>query len=316
MRSPLKRFMRSPLSRPLRRLVPALLACSLLLMGLTGCSGNSKVVRIGSKEFTEQLLLGQITLQVLKDAGYSVVDRTGVAGSNKVRTALLDKEIDIYWEYTGTAWLSHLQHDKPITNSEECYKKVKEEDLANGIDWLPYAPINNTYTIMMRRSQAEQLGIHTLSELGAYLTANPGALSFAVDHEFTARADGLPGLETTYQFTLPEDKVIVMDNAIVYKALKEEQVDIGMGFSTDGRIQAFDLVNLEDDLAFFPAYNPAPNLRVEFAQKNPEIVALLEKVAAKLDNNTIMQLNYLVDIEQKTPAEVAKDWLKTSGLVK
>jgi osmoprotectant transport system substrate-binding protein len=255
-------------------------------------------------------------LQVLKDAGYSVDDRTGVAGSNKNRSALLGKEIDVYWEYTGTAWQSHLQHDQPITDSEECYEQVKTEDLANGISWLQYAPFNNTYTIMMGRAQSEQLGIQTLSELGAYLTANPGALSFAVDHEFTARADGLPGLESTYQFSMPEDQIIVMDNAIVYKALKEDQVDIGMGFSTDGRIQAFDLVNLEDDLAFFPAYNPAPNLRTDFAKDNPEVVALLEKVAAKLDNETIMQMNYLVDIEQKTPAEVAQAWLKAENLIR
>jgi len=300
----------------LKRMILAFLSAALLLMGLSGCADKSKVVRIGSKEYSEQLLLGQITLQALKDAGYRVDDRTGVAGSNKVRTALLTEEIDIYWEYTGTGWLSHLQHDEPLTDSQECYDRVKNEDLANGITWLPYAPFNNTYTVMMRQDQAEQLGIRTLSELGAYLTANPGALSFAVDHEFTARADGLPGLESTYQFKMSEDKVIVMDNAIVYKALKESQVDIGMGFSTDGRIQAFDLVNLEDDLAFFPAYNPSPNLRTEFAEKNPEIVVLLEKVAAKLDNDTIMQLNYLVDIEQKTPAEVAQTWLKSVDLTK
>ena len=300
----------------IRRLCAVLLGVVLLIVGLTGCSGNAKVIRIGSKEFTEQLLLGQITLQVLKDAGYRVDDRTGVAGSNKNRAALLANEIDIYWEYTGTAWLSHLQHDQPITDSQACYDAVKQEDLANGITWLGYAPFNNTYTVMMRKAQAEKLGIKTLSELGAYIAAHPNDLSFAVDHEFTARADGLPGLESAYQFTMSEDKIIVMDNAIVYKALKEEQADIGMGFSTDGRIQAFDLVNLVDDRAFFPAYNPAPNVRTDFAQANPDIVALLAKVAAKLDNDTIMLLNYQVDIEQKTPAEVAKTWLKSAGLTK
>ena len=299
----------------LKKLLLIVLASTLVLVAVSGCAGDKKVIRVGSKEFTEQLLLGQITLQVLKDAGYKVDDRTGVAGSNKVRTALLSKEIDIYWEYTGTAWLSHLQHDQPLTDPAECYAQVKREDAANGVAWLPFAPFNNTYTIMMRRAQAEELGIQTLSELGAYLAANPGNLAFAVDHEFTARADGLPGLESTYQFKLPEDKLVVMDNALVYKALKENQVDIGMGFSTDGRIQAFDLVNLADDLAFFPAYNPAPNLRADVATENPEIVKLLEKVAAKLDNDSIMQMNYLVDIEQKTPAEVAKNWLKSVGLI-
>ena len=301
--------------RNCKKVFLVLLSLILITMAIAGCSGNRKVVRVGSKEFTEQLLLGQITLQVLKDAGYTVVDRTGVAGSNKVRAALLQKEIDVYWEYTGTAWLSHLQNDQPITDPQECYDQVRQADLANGITWLPFAPFNNTYTIMMRKDQAQQLGISSISDLSAYLTANPGALTFAVDHEFTARADGLPGLQSTYQFTMPEENVIVMDNAIVYRALKENQADIGMGFSTDGRIQAFNLINLEDDLSFFPAYNPAPNLRTEFAEANPEIVELLAKVAALLDNDTITQMNYLVDIEQKTPAEVAQNWLKSAGLI-
>jgi len=282
---------------------------------LAGCSTAKETISVGSKEFTEQLILGQITLLALENAGYAVADKTGVAGSNKNRSALLGKDIDIYWEYTGTGWLSHLQHDNPLTQSQECYESVRDEDRKNGIDWLAYAPFNNTYTVMMRKAQADELNIRSLSQLGAWISGNPDKLSFAVDHEFTARADGLPGLETTYGFKMKEDKVIVMDNAIVYKALKESQSDIGMGFSTDGRIQAFGLVNIEDDKAFFPAYNPAPNMRTEFADKNPKIVELLGTIAAKLDNDAIMKMNYLVDIEQKIPRDVAKDWMKEAGLL-
>lgn len=288
---------------------------SLLLVAASGCTGKKETIKVGSKEFTEQLLLGQITVLALESAGYNVEDNTGVAGSNKNRTALLSKDIDIYWEYTGTAWLSLLQHDNAISDSQECYDKVKAEDEANGIAWLQYAPLNNTYTIMMRAAQADELGIKTLSELGAYISANPSALNFAVDHEFTARPDGLPGLETTYKFAVTDEKLLVMDNAIIYKALQENQTDIGMGFSTDGRIQAFGLVNIEDDLGFFPAYNPSPNLRVDFAEDHPEIVALLNKIAAKLDTETIMKLNYEVDIEQKDPVDVAQAWLEAEGLI-
>jgi osmoprotectant transport system substrate-binding protein len=107
-----------------------------------------------------------------------------------------------------------------------------------------------------------------------------------------------------------------MDNGIVYKSLKEEQANIGMGFSTDGRIKAFGLVNIEDDLAFFPAYNPAPNLRTEFVKENPEVAEILNKISAKLTNETMTQLNYLVDIEQKDTKAVAEEWLKSEGLVK
>jgi len=298
-----------------RKVIPALLAAALTAMLLAGCGPAKETIGVGSKEFTEQLLLGQITLLALENAGYAVADKTGVAGSNKNRSALLGKDIDVYWEYTGTGWLSHLQHDTTLTQSEECYESVRDEDRKNGIEWLAYAPFNNTYTVMMRRTQADELGIRTLSQLGAYIASHPDQLSFAVDHEFTARADGLPGLETTYGFKMKEDRVIVMDNAIVYKALKESQADIGMGFSTDGRIQAFGLVNIEDDKAFFPAYNPSPNVRTEFADKHPKIVALLGTIAAKLDNEAIMKMNYLVDIEQQVPRDVAKAWMKEAGLL-
>lgn len=281
-----------------------------------GCARSGKTVSVGSKEYTEQLLLGQITILALEDAGYHVNDKTGVAGSNKVRSALLNKDIDVYWEYTGTGWISHLQHDTPLTDSKTCYEQVKAEDAKNGIDWLDYAPFNNTYTVMMRKSQADELNIKTLSDLGRYITSNPDALTFAVDHEFTARSDGLPGLENAYGFKLRENKIIVMDNAIIYKALKEQKVDIGMGFSTDGRIKAFDLLNIQDDKSFFPVYNPAPNLRIEFAQKNPEVVSILNKISAKLDTETIMKMNYEVDIEQKVPRDVAKAWMKEVGLIK
>jgi osmoprotectant transport system substrate-binding protein len=287
-----------------------LLPCLLALAVLAGC-GSRNTIRVGSKEFTEQLLLGQITLLALEDAGFKVEDKTGIAGSNKLRTALLDKDIDVYWEYTGTAWLSHLQHDTRLADSRKCFESVREEDRKNGIQWLDYAPFNNTYTVMMRKEQAEALGIRTLSQLAA--CAKP--LSFAVDHEFTARPDGLPGLAAAYKLNIPEDHVLVMDNAIIYKALKERQADLGMGFSTDGRIQAFNLVNLEDDKQFFPAYNPAPNLRVKFAQENPRVVDMLDKVSARLDNKTMMHLNYLVDIEQKVPRDVAKAWLKEASLI-
>jgi osmoprotectant transport system substrate-binding protein len=298
-----------------RLTIRTLLAATLGAVLLAGCTPPEQTIRVGSKEYTEQLILGQITLLALQNAGYAVEDKTGVAGSNKVRTALLTKEIDVYWEYTGTGWLSHLQHDKPLTQSQECYESVRNEDRKNGIEWLPYAPFNNTYTVMMRKQQADALGINTLSQLGALLASKPEQLSFAVDHEFTARSDGLPGLEAAYGFTMKEDKTIVMDNAIIYKALKESQADIGMGFSTDGRIQAFGLVNIEDDKAFFPAYNPSPNLRTEFADKNPKIVDLLTRIAAKLDNASIMKMNYLVDIEQKIPRDVAQSWMKEQGLL-
>ncbi len=293
--------------RKLFRAIPALA----LAFALVGC-GRNGTVRVSSKEFTEQLLLGQITLLTLEDAGIKVEDKTGIAGSNKLRSALLNKDINIYWEYTGTGWLSHLQHTDPIADPQKCYEQVRDEDRKNGIEWLNFAPFNNTYTVMMRKPQADALGIRTMTQMAQH----SDKLSFAVDHEFTARPDGLPGLVAAYGLKQKEDKILVMDNAIIYKALKENQADLGMGFATDGRIEAFNLVNIVDDKHFFPAYNPAPNLRSQFAHDNPKVVDILNKVSAKLDNQTIMRLNYQVDIEQKVPREVAQAWLRQAGLIK
>ncbi len=123
-------------------------------------------VSVGSKEFTEQLLLGQMAIMVLEEEGFEVDDDTGLGGTAIVREALEGEEIDIYWEYTGTAWMAHLEHEDPITEPQECYDKVKEEDLENnGIVWLDYTDFNNTYTIMMRQDDADELGIVTISDL-------------------------------------------------------------------------------------------------------------------------------------------------------
>lgn len=285
----------------------------------TGCSAKSSgdgAIKVGSKEFTEQLLLGQITLLALEDAGFKVEDQTNVAGSDKCRTALENGDFDLYWEYTGTAWLVHLQHDQAITKSEEAYEKVKAEDSKNGLVWLDYAPFNNTYTLMMRQEDIESLGISTISQLSQYVNSHPGELTMAADHEFSVRPDGLPSLEELYGFQFGEDQIKIMDLGITYKALKEEKVDVAMGFATDGRISAYNLVNLEDDKHFFPVYNPAPCVREEVLKANPKIADVLNKVAAKLDTKTMTNLNYQVDIEEKSPETVAREWLKGEGLIK
>ncbi|QGT99930.1 ABC transporter, substrate-binding protein (cluster 13, osmolytes) [Candidatus Syntrophocurvum alkaliphilum] len=131
---------------------------------------NAGEISVGSKEFTEQLLLGAITIAVLEDAGFDVEDNTNLSGSVVVREALLNGDVDIYWEYTGTAWLTYLEHEEAITDSQECYEAVKQEDLEkNDLVWLDYAPFNNTYTIMMRQADADALGIESISDLADHI---------------------------------------------------------------------------------------------------------------------------------------------------
>lgn len=300
----------------LKRLALTLSVILVLSAALIGCGSTEKdVIKVGSKDYTEQLILGQITILALEEAGFEVEDKTNVAGSDKVRSALIGGDLDVYWEYTGTAWLMHLQNDEAITDSAEAYKLVKEADDANGLVWLDYAPFNNTYTIMMRRADSEALGVVSISDLAAYMNENPGEFIFGVDHEFTARPDGLPALEEVYGFKVEGDSLAVMDAGILYKSLLEEQVDTGMGFSTDGRIAAYDFVNLVDDKDFFPVYNPAAVLRKETIEANPEIVDILNEIASKLDNDTMIEMNYLVDIEEMEPKAVAEDWLREQGII-
>ncbi len=137
-----------------------------LINGAGDNVGDGASVSVGSKEFTEQLILGQLTILLLEEHGFDVEDNTGLGGTDVLRQALEDGDVDIKWEYTGTALISHLGHDEAITDSEECYQVVKEEDLAeNGVVWLDYSEIDNTYTIMMREEDAEELGIQSISDL-------------------------------------------------------------------------------------------------------------------------------------------------------
>lgn len=129
-------------------------------------------IRVGSKEFTEQLLLGAITIKVLENEGFKVEDHTGLNGSLVVRTALEENEIDLYWEYTGTSWLTYMGNEEAITDPEECYQKVKQADAKKGLVWLDYAPFDNTYTLMMRKTDAEAYNIETLSDLAEVIKAN------------------------------------------------------------------------------------------------------------------------------------------------
>lgn len=296
------------------------LILSLILMIVAGtlsaCGDkDSEIIKVGSKEFTEQLLLGQITIIALEEAGYKVEDKTGVAGSDKVRMALENGDFDMYWEYTGTAWLSQLQHEEPITDSQEAYEKVRDEDAENGFTWLQYAPLNNTYTLMMRRADSEKLGIKSISDLSEYIKENPGELISAIDHEFSIRPDGYPGVQEHYEFTQGADEIKIMDLGIMYKTLKEEQVDVAMGFATDARIEAYDLVNLEDDKAFFPVYNASAVVRSELLDSKPEIKDILEKIAPLMDTETMTKLNFEVDINEREPKEVAKEWLQSVGII-
>lgn len=299
----------------MKKLTAILLVLCLGMVPTTSFAASKKLV-VGSKQFTEQIILGKIMIAMLDHNGFKTVDQTGLGGTMVARQALKSGQIDIYMEYTGTALINFLKHKTPITNPEKCYEVVKKEDLRkNGMVWLPMVHFNDTYCLMMRRADAEKKGIKTISDLSEYVKAHPQAIAFGLNAEFYARPDGYRGLQKKYDFRFPQDKLKKMDSGLVYKALKDGDVEVAMGFATDGRIKGFNFVVLKDNLQYFPVYNPAPVVRKATAEKYPQLKSIFKKLGAKLDTATMTRLNYEVDIEHKDAMNVAKDWLKSKGLI-
>jgi osmoprotectant transport system substrate-binding protein len=286
-----------------------------LLTAVPGIAAEKKLV-VGSKAFTEQRILGAILIALLEKNGYQVEDKTGLGGTVVVREALVNKQIDTYVEYTGTGLLVLLKHEKGITDPKECYETVKKEDLEkNSMVWLPYMNFNNTYCLMMRDEDAKKLNIKTLSDLAKYVKANKTAITLGLNGEFYARADGYRPLQEAYGLDFPDDKIVKMDPGLLYNALKDGQVQVALGFATDGRIKGFNLVVLEDDKHFFPVYNASVVVRKETAETFPDLEKIFGELAKKLDTPAMTDLNYQVDVEHKTVKDVARDWLKKAGLL-
>jgi osmoprotectant transport system substrate-binding protein len=293
----------------------AIVSVSLLSLPVHGF--GEKKITIGGKNFTEQYILPELAKIVLEQRGFEVILKTGV-GSTVARRSLENKQIDLYYEYTGTAYtVYYKQSDRNImTNREKCYAWVKKADADKGLVWLEPVNFNNTYTLMMRKKQAEELGIVSISNLSDYLNDNPDRLIVGVNAEFWERPDGFKPLMKRYGFTIPYDKVKKMDSGLVYKALKDKQVDVSMGFATDGRIAAFGFINLEDDESYFPIYNPAPVVRASVLSSWPEIRDILRPVSENLFTEKMQNLNADVDIEHRDVHDVAYQWLENEGLLK
>ena len=273
---------------------------------------------VGSKEFTEQLILGQITLQVLENAGATVNDQIGLAGSVAARKALESGEIDMYWEYTGTGWITYLGHTKPIPDRQKQFEAVAKEDLKkNDIMWLsPPAPANNTYTMAVRSEAHDKLGVKKLSDFKQLVEENPEEATVCVGTEFSTRDDGLPGMEKAYDFEFPKENIVKIDEGLIYQQTdKGDKCNFGEVFQTDGRIANLDLKLVEDDKSFFPIYNPALNVREDVMKKYPQIAKLFAPISKKLTTQTLQKLNAKVDVEGQLEDQVAEEWLSKNGFI-
>lgn len=276
----------------------------------------AKEIVVGGKNYTEQYLLTELSKQLLASKGFAVTVKNGV-GSSIARQALETGMVDLYFEYTGTAYTVYFKQSDPavMNDSQKAYDYVKAQDAPKGLTWLDRAPLNNTYTLMMRKSVVEAENIRTISDLGERYKKNKKAHILAVNAEFWERPDGIKKLMKVYGFRVAAASIKKMDVGITYLALKNKQVDVAMGYSTDGRIAAFDLVNLDDDMHFFPVYNPAPVVRQDILKKYPEIEAIMSSMTEKLTAEEMMALNMKVDVDHQSVTDTATAWLKANNLL-
>jgi len=267
---------------------------------------------VGGKNFTEQQILSAITQQVLEANGHRVDNRAGM-GSAAVRQAMENGQIHVYWEYTGTSLITYNNIEEKLA-PQQTYDTVKELDAQKGIVWLNPSEANNTYALAMRAADASEKGIASISDLAGAINGGQ-SLSFGSNAEFYARPDGLKPLEAAYGFEFGRANVKRMDTGLVYQALRDRQVDVGLVFATDGRIPAFDFTVLEDDRGYFPSYALAPVIRAEVLEANPDIGDLLNEVSAKLDDQVMAALNASVDVDKVSVENAAAKFLQDNGLI-
>ena len=291
-------------------------AFSILAVGLSLAITSAAVMAqnlvVGGKNFTEQQIMAAMTAQLLKAKGFNVDVKAGM-GSAVLRQAQESGQIDVYWEYTGTSLITYNKFTEKLSPADN-YKKVKELDAAKGLVWLNPSKANNTYSLAMNADDAKKHGIVTISDLANKVKGGT-KLNLASNAEFYARPDGLKPLETMYGFEFARDNVKRMDTGLVYQALKEKQVDVGLVFATDGRVPAFNFVVLKDDKGYFPAYAMTPVVRKQTLDANPKLADILNSLSAKLDDATMSRLNASVDVEKKTVEDVAQTFLKKEGLI-
>ncbi|NYI77000.1 glycine betaine ABC transporter substrate-binding protein [Nocardioides panzhihuensis] len=275
-------------------------------------------VTVGGKEFTEQLVLCELTALALESTGAKVNRSCGMSGSSTVRDALEGGGIDLYWDYTGTGWLTHLGESELITDPKQLHQRLDAADTdRNKISWLPPASANNTYAVAVADQTAEKLGVSTLSDYAALAQKDPEQASFCGAAEFLGRDDGWPGLEQDYGFDLPNKQVAELAMGAIFKSVDDGKPCVfGEVFATDGRIDALGLTVLEDDRSFFPVYNPAVSVRTKLLEEHPEVAEALAPVAQALDDATLRKLNAEVDVEGHSPELVSEDWLRSKGFVK
>jgi osmoprotectant transport system substrate-binding protein len=314
------------------RAIPALLAVLALLVltacGNVGSSGGSgpeseggggegPTISVGSKNFTEQYILGNMYADALENAGFNVERNLNLGSEQIADRALQNGEIDLYPEYTGTSLVAILDYgeenlaqlESPEATYEAARKLYAERDPADTM--LQPADFNNTYGIFVRSEIAEEQGLKTLADLAE---ASP-ELTFVSYSEFQNRSDGYPNMQRNYPAFDFQDITIANQLGLRYQGIQQGDGDVGVGFTTDGQLASEELTVMEDEKDIWPFYNPAPVVRSDTLEENPEIEEVLNEVTASLDVETMRELNGRVDLEQEDPEDVATEYLQQEGII-
>jgi len=293
-----------------RRAIAAI-CCSLLLLSLGCMPGHGNRIVIGSKNFTEQLVLGELLAQHIEHTTHLPVERRFyLAGTYICQQAMLAGRIDIYPEYTGTA-LTAVLKEKPATEKKQVYERVKSEyERRFGLTLGPPFGFNDTFAMEIRGEDARRLNIRTLTQ-AAQLSPQWRA---GFGYEFMERPDGFRGMAATYGLHFNEPPRI-MDLGLLARALKDHQIDFAGGNATDGLIPALDLFVLEDDRHYFPPYEAVPIVRQQTAMEHPDVVAALAALRDTISDADMQKMNYSVDAQHEDPQNVARDFLRAKHLV-
>jgi glycine betaine/choline ABC-type transport system substrate-binding protein len=281
-----------------------------MLISLSSCSEEKSIV-IASKPMTEQFIIAEMLIALIEDkTDITVEHKAGIGGgTSNIHPAMVSGEIDMYPEYTGTGWMFVLEQDL-IQDPNELYEEVKAEYKNQfNIVWSNLYGFNDTFGIAMKRELAEEMGIETYSDLARL----GGDLVFGAEHDFFERDDGFPGISEEYGFDFKDE--IGMDIGLKYQAINSGEVDVINIFSTDGKLKEYDMVVLEDDQYYFPSYYAATLVRQEVLDEYPELEDVLAMLDDQINNDEMTTMNYLVEVEQKEPKEVAVEFLQEKGLL-
>ncbi len=281
----------------------------LLAAALSSCSGADRIV-IGSKNFTEQVILGELVAQEIERQAHLPVDRRlNLGGTLICHQALTAGQMDIYVEYSGTA-LTAILKEQTSNNAGQVLEKVRAgyRDKFD-VEWTEPLGFNNTFVIVVREADAKKLNLKTISDAAPHTRTWKAGFGY----EFIEREDGFPGLSKLYDLQFPSSPR-VMDLGLTYKALASGQVDVIAGNSTDGLIDSLQLFALEDDKHYFPPYDAVPLVRQQTLKKYPAIRKVLAGLAGKISEQDMRRLNYQVDGEHRDVAEVVRQFLDSKGL--